>query len=158
MQDFATQHPAMFVGCIFAWTAIMWAVVGVTISLVSGWRSLSGSYTTAREFPEHKRRMQSAQMRAATKYNNILTLASDAEGITMGLSIRMFPGHPRLFVPWVDVVVEEPRRYLFVMMRTLRLGPDGIPLRMREPLAEFLLAGKTTSGVAGQGQGMKWGI
>jgi hypothetical protein len=97
-------------------------------------------------------------MRVGANYNNILTLGSDGEGITMGLTINLFPGHPPLFIPWVDVQVEEPKRYFFVMMRTLRLGPGGIPLRVREPLAEFLLAGKATGGVVVQESGAKWGI
>lgn len=158
MQDFATQHPTIFVACIFAGVAILWAGIGVVVSLVSGWRSLAERYRTEREFPEHKRRMQSAQMRAAANYNNILTLASDAEGLYMGLTINMFPGHPRLFIPWADVEVDEPKRMLWVMTRTLRLGPGGIPLRVREPLAEFLLADRAASGMAGQTGDLKWGI
>ena len=148
----------MFVGCIFAGVAILWAGIGVVVSLVSGWRSLAERYRTEREFPEHKRRMQSAQMRVGANYNNILTLASDAEGLYMGLTINMFPGHPRLFIPWADVVTEEPRRYLFLMVRMFRLGPSGIPLRVRESLAEFLLEGKAASGMPGQASSMKWGI
>lgn len=158
MQEFETQHPAMFVVCAFAGSAILWVGIGVVISLVSGWRSLAGRYRTEREFPEHKRRMQSARMRAFTGYNNILTLSSDAEGITMGMTVNLFPGHPRLFVSWADVVVEEPKRTLWVTMRTLRLGPGGIPLRLSEGLVQFLLETKPTSGGETQDGGIRRGI
>ena len=158
MQGSPAQHPAIFVGWIFVLFAIVWVVVGVLIAWVSGWRSLAERYRTEREFPGHKRRMQSAQMRAACNYNNILTLASDAEGITMGLSLNMFLGHPRLSIPWADVRVEEPKRMLWVTTRTLRLGPAGIPLRVREPLAQFLLETMPAEKAQGPDGSVRWGI
>jgi len=158
MQAFATQHPGLFPAGIAVLFIILWFASGFLVGLASGWQSLAERYRTEREFPAHRRRMQSAQLRAGMGYNNVLTLGSDAEGLYLGVLALFRIGHPRLLVPWADVVVEEPRRYLFVMMRTLRLGPGAIPLRVREPLAEFLLAGKTASGVAVQDRGMKWGI
>jgi hypothetical protein len=38
--------------------------------------------------------------------------------------------------------MEVPKVWLFFTYRTLRLGPDRIPLRLREPAADFLHAGR----------------
>lgn len=158
MQGFATQHPGMFVGSILVWVAIVWAGIGTLISLTSGWRSLAETYTTDREFPGHQRKLQSARMRAGANYNNILTLGSDSEGLFLKLTLKMFLSHPPLLIPWTEVVVEEPTRYLFVMMRTFRLGPNGIPLRVREPLAQFLLESRPASAVQRQDEVKRWGF
>jgi len=139
MQVVTSQHPAIFGVFSIALLAIIWIAIGLLISWITGWRALAERYKTDREFPEHKRWMQSARMRAGVRFNHALTLGSDAEGIYVGMTLPMFPGNPRLFIPWSDVRVEEPQRLLWLMMRALRLGTDGIPLRVREPLAEFLL-------------------
>jgi hypothetical protein len=139
MQQLMSQHLALFEVFSLALLAIFWITVGLLVSWITGWRSLAERYRTDREVPEHRRWMQRARMRCGMGYNNALTMGSDAEGIYMGMTLPMFPGHPRLFIPWSDVQVEEPQQWLWLMMRTLRLGPDGIPLRMRESLAEFLM-------------------
>lgn len=78
-------------------------------------------------------------MRLGVNYNSVLTLASDAEGIYMGVMVLFRIGHPRLFIPWGQIQVEEPRRWLFFMAQRLYLGPDRIPLRLRMRPAQFLL-------------------
>jgi hypothetical protein len=161
MQQFVTQHPNGFAAGMAAFFVALWFVVGLVISLVSGWHALAERYRTDREFPVRRRPMQSARMRAACGYNNILTLGSDEEGIYMGMTISLFPGHRRLFIPWADIEVQEAKRVLWAMMRTLRLGPDRIPLRVRESLAEFLLAGRGSGAVGDRESGagrIKWGI
>jgi hypothetical protein len=139
MQQLTSQHPAIFGVFSLALLAIFWIATGLLVSWITGWRSLAERYKTNREFPARKRWMQSARMRAGVRFNHALTLGSDAEGIYMGMTLPMFPGQRRLFIPWSDVKAEEPQHLLWLMMRTLRLGPDGIPLRVREPLAQFLL-------------------
>ena len=139
MQEFPNQHPALFAVAICAGFITWFAFITWVTALVAGWRSLAGRYRTDREFPEHRRRMQSAMMRSGIGMNHALTFGSDEEGIYMGLTIPILAGYPKLFIPWSDIQVEEPRRWWFLMRRRLRLGPDAIPLRIREPLAQFLL-------------------
>jgi|SRR6185312_2620539 len=136
MQEFADQHPALFFCLVFP---TMWVLVGFLIALVGGWSQLAGRYRTEREFPQHKRWLQSAQMRFTIGYNSVLTLASDSEGLCMGVITPFRMGHPPLFIPWTAIQVEEPKRYMFFMSRMLRLGPDAIPLRLRQRTAQFLL-------------------
>jgi len=99
------------------------------------------------------------------RINHGLTLGSDAGGISMGMTIPILAGYPRLFIPWSDVIAEEPRRWLFLMVRTFRLGPDEVPFRVRESLAEFLLEPRSAdrsisepSGGVSRPGGMKWGV
>ncbi len=139
MQEFCQQHPAVLSVAIGAAFVAWFAFVSWITALVAGWRLLAQRYRTDRGFPEHKRWMQSARMRSAVRINHALTVGSDAEGLYMGMTLPIMFGYPRLFIPWSEVTIEEPQRWLFLMMRRLRLGPDEVPFRVREPLAQFLL-------------------
>ena len=145
MQAFADSHPALF---WFSTFIPLWLTVGYLVSLLSGWQSLADRYKTDRPFSSHKKWLQSAQMRFGVGYNNVLTAASDAEGIYLGVLVLFRMGHPPLFIPWSDIGLDEPRRFLFMKSRKFRLGPDGIPLRVREPLAQFLLQTNTAAATA----------
>lgn len=162
MQEFVNQHPALFILAIAAFFLLTSVVAMGGVAVVGGWRSLAGRYRTERELPEHRRSLQRAQMRLGTNYNNILTLGSDADGLYMAMPKLLSLGHPRLFIPWSEIQVEEPQRWFFFMTRRLRLGPDRIPLRVREALADFLLEARGASGSLSGGLsdsgGMKWGI
>jgi uncharacterized membrane protein YgcG len=171
MQELANQHPALFMVAIVAFFLLTSMVAMGGVAAVGGWRSLAGRYRTERALPEHRRSLQRAQMRLGTNYNNILTLGSDAEGLYMAMPKLLSLGHPRLFIPWSEIQVEDPQRWFFFMTRRLRLGPDRIPLRVREALADFLLetrggmggglgggAGGSMSGGLSDSGGMKWGV
>lgn len=138
MHDLVSQRwfpLAAVVFAIMAWMALV-------LSWLSGWRSLAKRYRTEREFPVYRRQMQTAAMKGGIRYSNIVTAGSDAEGLYLRLPAILSLGQPPLFVPWADIQVDDPTESLFVKRQTLRLGPDGIPLRVRESLAEFLLAGR----------------
>jgi len=142
------QHPALsavgFAVCFVA----LWITVGFIVSLIGGWRSLAERYRTDRVFPAHKRWMQSAQMRFLCGYNHVLTLASDSNGLYLATFFLFRVGHPPLFIPWNEIKIGEVRLLLLIKMRTLRLGPDAIPLRVSERLAQFLLEPRGGMGAA----------
>lgn len=156
MQESAQQHwpfwavgfPIYFVG--------LWVGVSALISLAGGWWGLAKRYRTERTFPAHKRSLQRGQMRAGTGYNGVLTLASDAEGLYLGVMFLFRVAHPPLFIPWSEIEIEEPKRWLFFLVQRLRLGPDRIPLQLRERLAQFLLSERPVS--ESQRNGIRWGI
>lgn len=139
MQTFLNQHPVWSAFAFVIYFVALWTGVGFIIGLVSGWHSLAERYKTDRMFPDHKRRMRSAKMRFSASYNNVLTLASDLEGLYLGVFVVFRVGHPPLFVPWSEIQVDEPKRYFFLMSRMFYLGPNRVPFRIREPLAQFLL-------------------
>ena len=139
MQEFANQHPALFIAGFAVFFLLVSMVSMAGVALAGGWRLLAERYRTERELPEHRRSLQRAQMRWYTSYNNILTLGSDAEGLYMALPKLFRFSHPTLFIPWNVIQVGEPKGWSVLLMRRLLLGPDAIPLRVREPLAQFLL-------------------
>ena len=165
MQEFVSQYPALVVAGSLVVFAAWWVFLSYLISWASGWHALAKRYRTERELPERRRRMQSAQMRRLVGYNNALTLGSDGEGIYVAMTIPIFAGHPRLFIPWPDVRDGVPTRRLWLTVRSFAFGPDGIPLRVRESLAQFLLEPRSAdrsisepSGSVSRPDGMKWGI
>jgi hypothetical protein len=78
-------------------------------------------------------------------YNNVLTVASDSEGIYLGVLFLFRIAHPPLFIPWSEIEIETPQKKFFVSVQKLRLGPDRIPLRLRTKLVEFLQSEKRTT-------------
>jgi hypothetical protein len=78
MQQFLDQNPGVLSAGFFL---LLWLTIGFVVAAIGGWRSLGERYRTDREFPSHKRWMQTAQMRFLTGYNHVLTVASDSEGI-----------------------------------------------------------------------------
>ena len=144
MPQFAAQHTVEYVAAYIVLFAASWIAGTFLISRVSGWGALASRYRTERDLPQHRRWLQSARMRAGIGYNNILTFGSDAEGLYLRIPWLFAIGHPPLFLPWTEIQAEESKRWLFGMVRTLRLGPDRIPLRLREPLVQFLLEARQT--------------
>lgn len=139
MDGFSQHHPAIAPLAATAGFVLWFSFVSWLTSLLLGWRSLAQHYRTERQFPDHRRWMQSASMRLGGGIGHALTIGSDAEGIYAGMTIPIFFGYPRLFIPWNEITVEEPKRWVLFMKRTLRLGPDKISLRISERLAQFLL-------------------
>jgi len=142
MQEFINQHPALYVAGFTAFFLLVSMVAMGGVAVAGGWRALGQRYRTDRELPQHRRSMQRAQMRWGTNYKGILTVGSDAEGLYMALPRIMSLGHPRLFIPWREIQIEAPRQLLWMRMQRFVLGPDGIPLRVRESLAQFLLVSR----------------
>jgi len=142
MQVFVSQHPGLYGVGFASCFVVLWVVSGFLVGLASGWQILAERYRTELEYPVHRRRMQSAQMRALIGYNNVLTLGSDMEGIYLGMPFLFRIGHPRLFVPWAEIEIEAPKRWLLFEVQTLRLGVNRIPLRLRVSLVDFLLASR----------------
>lgn len=144
------QNPALVPLASAAFFVGVWAMANVLVSLLSGWWGLAEQYRTETPFPAHMRRFQRGQMRWRTNYGNILTVVSDSRGLYLSVMFLFRLGHPPLFIPWADISFEDPNLWLFFSMQRLRLGPDRIPLRLREPLVDFLRAGRETSGLESQ--------
>jgi hypothetical protein len=148
MNDWLRQNPALPPPAFAVFFVLLWLVICFIVSLMSGWSSLAQQYRTERPFPAHTRRFQRGVMRWTAKYNGVLTVGSDSEGIYLGVLFLFRLGHPPLFIPWRDVQIGEPTSWFFIMVQTLKLGPDQIPLRLRESLVDFLRAGRDTGELA----------
>jgi hypothetical protein len=145
MDIFSQLH----LGCFMAAFAAYFLVVGVVSCLLiarfGGWSTLAARYRTERPLPAHQRRFQSGRMRTTISYNNILTVASDEQGIVLGMPFFMRLAHPQLSIPWAEIEIEEPKRWFFLSVQTLILGTDRVPLRLRASLVNFLLQAKVAS-------------
>ena len=150
MAEWMQQNPALVPVAAAAFFVGVWVVAVVLVSLLSGWWGLAEQYRTETPFPARMRRFQRGQMRWRTNYGNILTVVSDSRGLYLSVMFLFRLGHPPLFISWADISFEDPNLWLFFSMQRLRLGPDRIPLRLRESLVDFLRAGRETSGLESQ--------
>jgi hypothetical protein len=85
-------------------------------------------------------------MRRLTGYRHVLNVGSDRIGVYLGVLFLFRVGHPPLFIPWTDIIVEQPKTWFFFRVQTMRLGPNEIPLKLRRSVVEFLLEGKGSNG------------
>jgi hypothetical protein len=138
MQDFINAHPALSLAGFAVYFVLLWTAISFMIAFAGGWRRLAQRYRTQLPFPAYKRRFQSGYFRLIVGYRSVLTLASDTNGIHLGVVFPFRLGHPRLFIPWSDIQIEPTERWLFLTRQTLRFGPTQIPLRLRASLVEFL--------------------
>jgi hypothetical protein len=143
LQSFVTHHPGLYAVGFAGYFVVLWISVSWIVGRVGGWRNLGDQYQTERPFPAHTKRMQSGQMRAAMSYNHVLALGSDDAGIYLGVLFLFRLGNPPLFIPWPDIVIDEPKDWLIFKVQRLYLGPNRIPLRLRKSLVDYLQAGKS---------------
>jgi hypothetical protein len=142
VNDVVQQHAALLPLIFAVGFVALWVVLSYVTSFLAGWWGLAQRYRTEKPCPDHKRRMQTGVLRGAFRYNHVMTVGSDAEGIYVSLPFIFRLGCPSLFVPWADVEIEAPTQLFLFMMQTLRLGPDRTRLRLRQSLVDFLKEGK----------------
>ncbi len=145
MDILSQLHLGYFVAAFAAYAIVIGAAACLLIARFGGWSTLAVRYRTERPLPTHQRRFQSGRMRTSISYNNILTVASDQQGIVLGLPFFMRLAHPRLFIPWAEIEIEEPKQWFFLSVQTLIVGPDRVPLRLHASLVDFLLKAKAAS-------------
>jgi hypothetical protein len=145
MDVLSQLHLGYFVVVFAAYFLVIGVAACLLIARFGGWSALAARYRTERLFPAHQRRFQSGRMRTSISYNNILTVASDQQGIILGLPFFLRLAHPRLFIPWAEIEIEEPTQWFFLSVQTLLLGPERVPLRLRTSLVDFLLKAKAVS-------------
>jgi hypothetical protein len=73
------------------------------IGALSGWLTLARAYPHSGEFHGLIRRFRSLSFNWSN-YNGCVTVGTDARGLYLALFSPFRPGHPPIFIPWVDVV------------------------------------------------------
>ena len=137
-QRLIDQHPSLFAAIFPVYFCTLWFLVSATISVVSGWLSLSKLYRTQLAFGGAKWRGQSGQMRWRTNYNLVLTLGASAEGLYLAVIILFRFLHPPLLIPWREIKVRRSKGWLFEYV-TFTMGHElAIPLRISAKAAEKL--------------------
>ena len=82
---------------------LLWLLVSVLISVMGGWIVLARKYR--RKTPENGRfwTFQSARLRYATRYKNMLTVGATESGLNLAVFFPFRLLHPPLLIPWSDV-------------------------------------------------------
>lgn len=116
---------------------LMVVMVSFVISLVGGWWSLGLEFASHIKLPRGSF-TSSGSLRWTMAYNNVLRLGADKENLYLRCWLRI--AHPPLAIPWTQIEVRTPRRFLFSRSQTFVLGSAlRIPLRLREKDAVRLL-------------------
>jgi hypothetical protein len=138
LQRLIDQHPSLFMAIFPVYFVTLWLAVGATISFVGGWFSLSKPYRARVPFNGAKWGRQSGQMRWLAKYNNVLTIGANQEGLYLASMFLFRLMHPPLLIPWGDIKVRRSKGWFFEYV-TFTMGQElAIPLRIRAKLAERL--------------------
>ena len=122
---------------------ILWTLVPIVISYLSGWASLAGQFRFHDTFSGSRWSWQSAQMRFMMNYNRCLTIGATEQGLYLAMNPLFRLGHPALFIPWSEVSVTTQKRLFFPGTR-FQLGRENpVSLWVRQTLADRL---KTVAG------------
>jgi len=107
--------------CVFF--PLLWTLITFFVSRVSGWASLAKHYKTDLPAPEHTRSLQSAIIGGA-RYNGVLSIGINTEGIYLKPFILFSFFHPPLFIPWSDTSVKLGK-YYFWDTQIIEVGKSG---------------------------------
>ena len=140
MQPWANTYPFLFSVSVFL---ILWTLVPIVISYVSGRASLAGQFRFNDTFSGPRWSWQSGQMRFMMNYNRCLTVGASEQGLYLDMNPLFRVGHPALFIPWNEISA-KPQRILFFPGTRFQLGRENpVPLWVRKTLADRL---KTAAG------------
>lgn len=117
----------------------VWFFVAFLVGRVSGWNTLADCYRAQQPFFGTQFRMQGAQLRYGSNYNNCLTFGSSAEGMYMVPMVLFRAFHAPLLIPWHEITatpINLWRFWNFIEIRCQRA--PAIPVRIPEKLAKKL--------------------
>ncbi|ADV81723.1 hypothetical protein AciPR4_0890 [Terriglobus saanensis SP1PR4] len=105
------------------------------------WSKLAQHYKTTLSFPKGAKHFQDASTLGMLR--SILTIGSDDQGLYLHLAIPWGLFRPKLFIPWTQIVVEDPTPSIYfgteLSERTLLLGPERIVLVLELQLARRII-------------------
>jgi hypothetical protein len=88
---------------------VIWVVVSLLISRLSGWGRLAVHYRSSEAFHGKIWRFQSLSMQTGMGYNNAVNVGANPRGLYLSPFLFLRPGHPPLFVRWGEVTVGQKR-------------------------------------------------
>jgi len=116
---------------------VLWISVSMLISIIGGWRALSGDYRANFPYDGKKLRMKSVGMRWATSYGNCVTVGANKEGLYLSVLPIFRLGHPPLFIPWTDISTEEGKQlFFFQVVKFKFINHPNVPVVFSKRLAE----------------------
>lgn len=139
MQDWINTHTGALWVIIPLYVVFLLQLGGLVASRVGGWAALAREYRLRATFIGSSWRMQSAEMRFMTGYNNCLTVGANADGLYLGTVFLLRFAHPPLFVPWREISVRRSKVWIFGEYVRMQLGHElQIPFLIRPSLASKL--------------------
>jgi hypothetical protein len=91
----------------------LWCAVSVFLAFMGGWRKLAMTYRASNPFFGKKFYFQSASMRRMTKYNRVLIIGANREGMFLSVLFIFRLGHPPLFIPWAEISFKDKEEKFF---------------------------------------------
>lgn len=102
----------------FAGFALLWTLTCRLVAVLSGWRILAARYPAAGDCAGTFWRFQSAVLRRyrylPSNYGNCLRVTANDEGLGLAVLWLLHAGHPPLWIPWSEVLVNEDRLWYFI--------------------------------------------
>ena len=86
---------------------ILWAVIFLFTSRMTGWSTLSRFYQYDGELPAQKHSRVTLVMRRLSRYKHIVTVCSDSRGLFFSMPKFFRIGHPTLFIPWHEIRISR---------------------------------------------------
>jgi hypothetical protein len=128
----------------------LWSVTCYSLSWVSGWHALAERYRCEQDFEGERWRFRSAQMRWTTKYNGVLILSANREGLYLSIFFPFRLGHPPLFIPWSEITFGERRLWLMAGVQFVLGREERIPFWVYARLGSEILACRPAEAGAAQ--------
>lgn len=133
-----TIFSVMFV----VFSAAVWCLTCVVISMLGGWFALTRRFTKQSEPLGEARKagpwFYTVRLRSLGNYNSVIRLTAAEDALFPSVFLFFRPGHPPLRIPWNEITVSPARRF-FRNWVILTLGSEErIPMRISERMARKL--------------------
>jgi hypothetical protein len=117
---------------------VIWIMVSILISRLSGWGRLAVHYRREGTFHGRIWRFQSISMRKGMGYNNAVNVGASPNGLYLSPVLIFKPGHMPLFVRWGEVAVRHKRILGFRRVELRFQRVRDVPIVISPRLAERL--------------------
>jgi hypothetical protein len=134
---------AVVVLLAMAWALLVgatWVGGSASHADMSGWDQLARAYPGAPGAVGTVLRYRSLRLRPGCQGYAWLTLTANTEGLSI-VAPALYHGHPPIFLPWRDMVVQRGRRLGFFEEVYLLCAPEpSVPVRLHPTLAREIRA------------------
>lgn len=112
---------------------IFWSAICMLIAVIGGWRRLARDHASDRDITGDAFAMRSGRFGIWASYSGVLSVTVGFEGLLLRPIIFFRPGHPRLVIPWHDVLAVSYKPFVFRSATTMRvrLRSGGNPVQVQ---------------------------
>src|SRR5580698_6242674 len=139
---------------VFVVFVALWSCVCLLLSYLSGWHRLAEQFRSDGSATEERVWFCQARMRYGVHYGNIVNFGFSGAGVRISVFPLFRVGHPPLEIPWNEVRVYPPVKYLvFFTFTQAALGrAAAIPMTIYSPKAQRIISEMHATTIAGYGQ------